>query len=92
MKEQTMIQKFKLGEQQRLQNNRMIGQLNQDVNNLQQMVSGFLGVLRKLPGYDEAITELAEEHEATLKAEEAAAKEMEVVEPEEVKKLDLGDE
>jgi hypothetical protein len=97
MKEQTMLQKFKLGEDQRLQNNQMIGQLNHDINNLQQMVSGFLAVLREMPGYDESIKVVAAKHEVEMaKANQVtldqSIADMEVKGMEEVKKLDLGDD
>lgn len=91
MKESTIITNMQRAERERLQNNQMIGALVQDVQNLQQMMSGFLAVMRKLPGYDDAIAELAkanEEAEAKAKAELEA---IEVKGAEEVKpELDLG--
>jgi len=91
MKESTLIVNFKKAERERLQNNQMIMSLVNDTEQLQQMVSGFLGVIRKLPGYDEAIKQLAKEHEEAKAKAEAEAKELEVVDAEEVKPtLDLG--
>jgi len=91
MKEVTLITNFKRGEKERLQNNQMIMALVQDVQQLQQMVSGFLGVLRKLPGYDKAIKELAKEAEEAEAQAKKEAEELEVTGAEEVKpSLELG--
>jgi hypothetical protein len=95
MKESTIIVNFKKAENERLQNNQMIMRMVDDLSQLQQMVSGFLGVIRKLPGYEDAIKEMSAEHEAAKKkAEQEAADEaanVEVVDAEEVKPtLDLG--
>jgi hypothetical protein len=102
MKEDKLIKQLAQAKNERLQNNQMIQSLNQDVSDLQQMVSGFLGVIRLLHGYDDAITTLSEQHkEAEAKAVlEAAALEAQVdledsikeieVEAKEVKVLDLG--
>jgi uncharacterized coiled-coil DUF342 family protein len=97
MKEDKLIKQLAQAKNERLQNNQMIQSLNQDVNDLQQMVSGFLGVIRLLHGYDDAITTLSEQHKAAeakaaLEAQvdlEDSIKEIEV-ETEEVKVLDLG--
>lgn len=67
MKEETMYRKWNENKKMIIQNNSMIGDLINDVNQLQQLVSGFLGVIRKLPGYDKAIKELAKEHEIAEK-------------------------
>jgi len=97
MKEDKLIKQLAQAKNERLQNNQMIQSLNQDVGDLQQMVSGFLGVIRLLHGYDDAITTLSEQHKeaeakAALEAQvdlEDSIKEIEV-ETEEVKVLDLG--
>lgn len=73
MKEVTLITTFKKHEKMIIQNNGMIGSLMNDVQQIQEMTAGFLGVIRKLPGYEKAINELAEEHakrEAEMKATE----------------------
>lgn len=103
MKENVLIAKLTLGQKQRLENNQMISQLMVNIEELQQLASGLLGVMRKMPGYDKAIKEMADEHEA--KEKELAEKESEVTqidledqikemeaEAEEVKVLDLGKE
>ena len=91
MKEDKLIKQLAQAKNERLQNNQMIQSLNQDVNDLQQMVSGFLGVIRLLHGYDDAIATLSEQHaEATKQVDlEESIKEIET-EAEEVKVLDLG--
>ncbi len=97
MKEDKLIKQLAQAKNERLQNNQMIQSLNQDVGDLQQMVSGFLGVIRLLHGYDDAITTLSEQHKeaeakAALEAQvdlEDSIKEIEV-EAKEVKVLDLG--
>lgn len=90
MKESTLIVKLKQAEQQRLQNNQMVMALTQDVAQLQEFVSGFFKVVRRLPGYEEIIKELAAEHKAAEEKAAAEAKELEVTDPEEVKPtLDL---
>lgn len=97
MKEDKLIKQLAQAKNERLQNNQMIQSLNQDVSDLQQMVSGFLGVIRLLHGYDDAITTLSEQHKeaeakAALEAQvdlEDSIKEIEV-EAKEVKVLDLG--
>ncbi len=97
MKEDKLIKQLAQAKNERLQNNQMIQSLNQDVGDLQQMVSGFLGVIRLLHGYNDAITTLSEQHKeaeakAALEAQvdlEDSIKEIEV-EAKEVKVLDLG--
>ena len=64
MKESTIIAKFNEGEQQRLQNNRMIQSLVQDLQDLQQTFAGFISVVRRLPGYDDVIKQMTEERAA----------------------------
>ena len=71
MKESVIITNFKMAEKQRIQNNQMIGALVDDTRQMQEMLAGFLNVIRRLPGYTEAIAELAKEHE---EAEAEAAK------------------
>ena len=61
MKESTLISKFKEAEDQRLQNNRMIQSLVQDLQDLQQTFAGFISVIRRLPGYDDVIAEMTKE-------------------------------
>jgi len=90
MKESTLIEKFNRAQSERLQNNQMIQGIMNDLGEMQQFVVGLLATMRKLPGYDDAIQELAAEN--ALKTSEEA-KEMEVNSPEEVKpELDLGKE
>jgi len=101
MKEITMIQKFNIGQKERSQNNQMIASLMKDVEQLQQMASGLLGVVRELPGYDKAIKVMTKKHEEAVAKEEKErlamessgedtekAKDIEVVEP----KLILGED
>ncbi len=84
MKESVLIEKLNRGQNERLQNNQMIQGITRDLGEMQQFVVGLLATMRKLPGYDAAIKELADEN---------AAKEMEVNAPEEVKpEIDLGKE
>ncbi len=61
MKESTLISKFKDAEDQRLQNNRMIQSLVQDLQDLQQTFAGFISVIRRLPGYDDVIAAMTKE-------------------------------
>lgn len=58
MKEQTLIQKFKEAEVQRIQNNQMIGEQSQAIKQLQDLVSGLIKVVRAMPCYDETIEKL----------------------------------
>jgi len=58
MKEQTLIQKFKEAEVQRLQNNQMIGEQSQAIKQLQDLVSGLIKVVRTLPDYETTIEKL----------------------------------
>jgi hypothetical protein len=64
MKESTIISKFKEAEGQRLQNNRMVQSLVQDLQDLQQTFAGFIAVIRRLPGYDDVIKQMTEERAA----------------------------
>ena len=66
MKESTIIAKFKEAEAQRLQNNRMVQSLVQDMQDLQQTFAGFISVIRRLPGYDDVIKQMTEEREAEV--------------------------
>lgn len=61
MKESTIITKFNTCDSERLQNNRMIQSLVQDMQDLQQTFAGFINVIRRLPGYDEVIKQLTDE-------------------------------
>lgn len=75
MKEETMYRKWNENKDLIIQNNQMIGGIAKDTRQLQEMFTGIIGILRKLPGYDEAIKELAKEHEekeAELKAKALA--------------------
>lgn len=58
MKEQTLIQKFKEAEVQRIQNNQMIGEQSQAIKQLQDLVSGLIKVVRTMPCYEETIEKL----------------------------------
>ncbi len=84
MKEVTLITTFKKHEKMIIQNNGMIGKLVDDAQQMQEMIAGFLGIMRKLPGYDKAIKELAKEHEEKLvkQAEEELAAAKELCDPE----------
>lgn len=64
MKESTIIAKFNEAEQQRLQNNRMVQSLVQDLQDLQQTFAGFISVIRRLPGYDDVIKQMTDERAA----------------------------
>ena len=64
MKESTIIAKFKEAEQQRLQNNRMVQSIVQDMQDLQQTFAGFIAVIRRLPGYDDVIKQMTDERAA----------------------------
>ena len=67
MKEQTLIQKFKEAEVQRIQNNQMIGEQSQAIKQLQDLVSGLIKVVRTLPDYETTIEKLkAAEAKANL--------------------------
>lgn len=78
MKEQTLIQKLNRGEQERLQNNQMIQHLMNELQLVQEFTTGLLSTMRKMPGYKEAIEELAAENLEK-------AKDIDVVDAEEVK-------
>jgi DNA-binding ferritin-like protein len=64
MKESTIIAKFKEAEQQRLQNNRMVQSLVQDMQDFQKTFAGFISVIRRLPGYDDVIKQMTDERAA----------------------------
>lgn len=78
MKEQTLIEKLNRGANERLQNNQMIQHLMQELQLVQEFTTGLLSTMRKMPGYKEAISELAAENMEK-------AKDMEVVDATEVK-------
>lgn len=71
MKESTLISKLKEAEDQRLQNNRMIQSLVRDLQDLQQTFAGFINVIRRLPGYDDVITEMTKERAEQEKKNES---------------------
>lgn len=60
MKEQTLLQKFKEAEVQRLQNNQMIGETSQAIKQLQDLVLGLIKVTRAMPCYEEAVAKVKE--------------------------------
>lgn len=70
MKESTIISKFSVAENERLQNNRMIQTLVRDFQEFQQTFAGFISVIRRLPGYDEVIKQMTEERAAEEKKNE----------------------
>jgi len=70
MKESTIISKFNVCENERLQNNRMIQTLVHDLQEFQQTFAGFISVIRRLPGYDEVIKQMTEERAAEEKKNE----------------------
>lgn len=94
MKEETFITNFKKAERERLQNNQMILGLNKSLDQTQQMLTGLFNVLRKIPGYDAAVAELAEENkkaQEAAKAEEAAEEAKAAADMKKAEaKLDLG--
>jgi hypothetical protein len=63
MKEQTVIQKFSEAKNERLQNNRMIGELSASVVELQNLVIGLIKVTRALSEYDDIVAKLKVEAE-----------------------------
>lgn len=63
MKEQTVIQNFNEAKNERLQNNRMIGELSASVAELQNLVVGLIKVTRALSEYDDIIAKLKAEAE-----------------------------
>ena len=63
MKEQTIIQNFNECKNERLQNNRMIGELSASVAELQNLVIGLIKVTRALSEYDDIIAKLKAEAE-----------------------------
>ena len=87
MKEQTLIEKLNRGENERLQNNQMIQHLMNELQLIQEFTTGLLSTMRKMPGYKEAIEELAAENMEK-------AKDMEVVDAEVVENsgLMMGDD
>ena len=70
MKESTIISKFSVAENERLQNNRMIQTLVHDFQEFQQTFAGFISVIRRLPGYDDVIKQMTEERAAEEKKNE----------------------
>ena len=71
MKESTIISKFSVAENERLQNNRMIQTLVRDFQEFQQTFAGFISVIRRLPGYDDVIKQMTEERAAEEKKNES---------------------
>ena len=67
MKESELIRRLKEGETQRLQNNQMISSVMSELNKTQELLSGMVKVMRRLPDYDETINKVAEEYQESIK-------------------------